>query len=262
MGFLDFLKENIAIEKALLREYEIHLPDFPKGKLNCKQIRGKPEYYLVAEDGSRSHIHPQNEKLVVQLRTKAFMEKGIPALKKNLKLQERLLKGYRDCTLSELEKSLPDAYREDKLLKWMHSHYRANPYHLENRIYQTSFGLSVRSKSEILIAELLHAAHIPFHYDEEVVLQDSQGKWHTFYVDFIILTPQGKKLYWEHFGLFHDEDYRKKSFVKIGVFFDNDIVPADTLIITMDTPQKGLDTMTVSRTIKGQILPYFGESEK
>lgn len=257
MNFLKALKEDIKIEMKLLQAYE-HSETLSKtGRLNCKTIRGNPEFYEILEGEQAKHIHPKDLEKIIQLRTKGFIKKSIKILKKNLKEQCKLLESYQSYELREIEKKLVDAYNEEKLEKWLQRHYIQNPYHREHKKYMTSFGLLVRSKTEMIIAELLQAAGIPFHYDEEVVLFDAEGNEHVFYVDFVIMTPSGKRLYWEHFGLFDQETYREKSFRKIKVFYDNGIVLSENLIITMEAEQNGLSIPSIERVIKGQVLPYF-----
>ena len=257
MNFLKALKEDIKIEMKLLQAYEHSETLSATGRLNCKTIRGNPEFYEILEGEQAKHIHPKDLEKIIQLRTKGFIKKSIKILKKNLKQQRKLLESYQSYELREIEKKLVDAYNEEKLEKWLQRHYIQNPYHREHKKYMTSFGLLVRSKTEMIIAELLQAAGIPFHYDEEVVLFDAEGNEHVFYVDFVIMTPSGKRLYWEHFGLFDQETYREKSFRKIKVFYDNGIVLSENLIITMEAEQNGLSIPSIERVIKGQVLPYF-----
>lgn len=257
MNFLKALKEDIEIEMKLLQAYEGSEILSESGRLNCKTIRGNPEFYEILEGERAKHIHPNDLEKIIQLRTKGFIKKSIKILKKNLKEQRKLLDSYQSYELREIEKKLVDAYNEDKLEKWLHRHYMQNPYHREHKKYMTSFGLFVRSKTELIIAELLHGAGIPFHYDEEVILFDAEGNEHVFYVDFIIMTPSGKRLYWEHFGLFDQVSYREQSFQKIKVFYDNGILLSENLIITMESERHGLSIPSIERVIKGQVLPYF-----
>ena len=56
--------------------------------------------------------------------------------------------------------------------------------HTENKLYRTSHGDLVRSKSEMMISLLLCQHHIPFHYEEELVLNGV-----TIYPDFTIRHP-------------------------------------------------------------------------
>lgn len=73
----------------------------------------------------------------------------------------------------------------------------------------TSFGLKVRSKSEVFIAEKLREKNILFSYEKPLT---ANGK--TYYPDFTIYLGK-KEFYWEHFGLMNDEVYAKKTAVKM-----------------------------------------------
>lgn len=257
MHFMHFVKNNIVTEKALIRSYEKKIAESPEGRLHCRRIHGKLTYYRVRDDGSREKIKPEDKDLLIALRTKGYFQKAIKILKKNLKLEWNLVKGFQTFTFLAAEMLLPNAYCEDFLREWINDNYTVNNSYLEHKIFETSFGLKVRSKSEVLIAELLHALGIPFHYDEEVTFRDSAGNWHTFSVDFIIMTPSGEKIYWEHMGLFHQESYRIKNFTKMRVLYDNEIMLMNNFIITMESKRHPLNAPTVDRIIRGQILPFF-----
>jgi len=91
--------------------------------------------------------------------------------------------------------------------------------HSLGKIYQTeSNDVWVRSKSEIIIANILYRSAIPFKYEEK--LYYSPSKWKE--PDFTI-TYNGKKWYWEHLGLLGDEEYnedwaeKKEIYCKIGI---------------------------------------------
>ncbi|KAB8033419.1 hypothetical protein [Fluviispira multicolorata] len=73
----------------------------------------------------------------------------------------------------------------------------------------TSFGLKVRSKSEVFIAEKLFENKIDFEYE---LALSADGK--TYYPDFTIKLGK-KTYYWEHFGMLSDEEYYKKTKIKI-----------------------------------------------
>jgi len=184
LDLLDCLRKNIDTEKALIEAYEKKIEKSPEGRLNCKRIHGKLQYFCVKDDGTRQRIQSDDKKLIIELRTKGFFERAIRILNHNLKLEKRLLSGFRTFTFSAAEILLPHAYSEKHLQEWLNTHYSVNTSYPEHKIYQTSFGLMVRSKSEVLIAELLHAFNIPFHYDEEITLRDSAGNIHIFSVDF------------------------------------------------------------------------------
>jgi exodeoxyribonuclease V alpha subunit len=73
----------------------------------------------------------------------------------------------------------------------------------EGKIYTTLAEYMVRSKSEIIIANMLFERKIPFRY--EVPLYAPDG---TFYLPDFTIRWQGEDWYWEHLGRLDDESYR------------------------------------------------------
>lgn len=71
------------------------------------------------------------------------------------------------------------------------------------RIYQTLSGTMVRSKSEVIIANILHDRAIPFEY--EAKLETGDGEFHA--PDFTIVW-KGKKYFWEHLGMLENAGYQ------------------------------------------------------
>lgn len=67
------------------------------------------------------------------------------------------------------------------LQSWMESPYEQNKKYPEQKIYGTSAGIHVRSKSESMIVYLLHDYKIPFRYESELELGQV-----TVYPDFTI----------------------------------------------------------------------------
>lgn len=80
----------------------------------------------------------------------------------------------------------------------------------EGKIHEDLAGNMVRSKSEVIIANLLHDRDIPFEY--ETLLKAPDG---TMYLPDFTITWNGEKWYWEHWGLTSSESYRKHRDVKV-----------------------------------------------
>ena len=257
MNFLKYLKNDIELEKILLNQYEEEIIHYPEGRLCGKRIRGKQKYYQVKKDGTAKYISKENKALLIALRTKRLMLKSIKILQENLKWQEKLLQHYKSYDLDGVEVRLAGGYSEEALREWAKGPYRQNPFYKEYKVFQTSFGLMVRSKAEVMIAELLHGLGIPFQYDVEVLLQDTEGYTVSYYMDFVILTPTGKKIYWEHMGKFYEEGYREHNLKKICLYYDNGIILGNNFIITMESKKGGLSGKRILELIEGQILPYF-----
>jgi exodeoxyribonuclease V alpha subunit len=73
----------------------------------------------------------------------------------------------------------------------------------EGKIHQTLADIMVRSKSEVIIANMLTEREIPFQY--EVPLYGSDG---TFYLPDFTITWAGETWYWEHLGRLDNDEYR------------------------------------------------------
>lgn len=86
-------------------------------------------------------------------------------------------------------------------------------YHL-NRIYKTVDGNQVRSKSEVIICDLLAKSGIKYEYER--LLEYKPGK--KINPDFTIFLDGGKELYWEHIGMLGNEQYSDDWSDKMDIY--------------------------------------------
>lgn len=77
------------------------------------------------------------------------------------------------------------------------------------KVHQTLSGVLVRSKSEVIIANILHERKIPFDY--EVQLKSPNGE--TYCPDFVI-NWNNTTFYWEHLGMLDNKEYRNNWMIK------------------------------------------------
>jgi superfamily I DNA/RNA helicase len=74
----------------------------------------------------------------------------------------------------------------------------------DGKVHQTlAEGVKVRSKSEVIIANMLHERKIPFEYEKPLLPPDGS----SFLPDFTI-NINGYTWYWEHLGMLENSDYR------------------------------------------------------
>lgn len=73
----------------------------------------------------------------------------------------------------------------------------------DGRIHHTLADVVVRSKSEVIIANMLHERGIPFQYEQPLYACDG-----TFYLPDFTITWRGTEYFWEHVGMLHRDDYR------------------------------------------------------
>ncbi len=75
-------------------------------------------------------------------------------------------------------------------------------WYAEGKIHHTLANVMVRSKSEVIIANMLHERDIPFLYEAPLYAPDG-----TFYLPDFTITWNGEQYYWEHLGML-DEKYK------------------------------------------------------
>lgn len=68
----------------------------------------------------------------------------------------------------------------------------------EALIHKTRKGTLVRSKSEVIIADLLWSKKIDFQYERQLIADDGSWKWPDFTIDD---DMTGTTYYWEHLGM-------------------------------------------------------------
>jgi exodeoxyribonuclease V alpha subunit len=76
-------------------------------------------------------------------------------------------------------------------------------WYIEGRIQQTLADIMVRSKSEVIISNMLFERDIPFQYELPLFADDG-----TFYLPDFTITWAGEKWYWEHLGLLENDEYK------------------------------------------------------
>ena len=84
-------------------------------------------------------------------------------------------------------------------------HYLGIDRYSRDRIHQTLSGDMVRSKSEVIIANILYQSGIPFTYEKPLRAPDGTRHDPDFTIEW-----NGRTYYWEHLGLLDKEDYRQE----------------------------------------------------
>ena len=108
----------------------------------------------------------------------------------------------------------------------------------------------VRSKSEVLIANYLLHAKVPYIYELPLMLNNRIVR-----PDFTVLNvPKRKILCWEHLGMIDDGEYLENALSKIDLYMNNGFYPGRNLIITAETRKTQLNADIISQCIKAYCL--------
>jgi hypothetical protein len=127
------------------------------------------------------------------------------------------------------------------------------PY-AENLIHRTEKGQLVRSKSELVIANMLFQMDVDYEYERILEGTVEIGRLRP---DFSFVTPGGDLIVWEHLGMMQREDYRKGWDWKRHWYEANGFVLGRTLFTSEDDERGGLDSTTLKQTaltVKERLL--------
>lgn len=105
-----------------------------------------------------------------------------------------------------------------------------NAFHDEDYKYVTRRGEKVRSKSEMMIADILFEKGIDYLSDFGLQIGGQ-----VFYPDFQVKRSDGRLVIWEHFGFVSNPDYVAKSYSKISLYGRAGFIAGQTLIITSES---------------------------
>ena len=150
---------------------------------------------------------PLKMRLVINLLSNELSEAQLKILADDIAAK----KSYKHDLLNYFVKMLENV-DADKLHREIAIYLGADKFTL-NKIYRTTDGNVVRSKSEVIISNSLHAAGIAYRYEEPLYYDGGE-----ILPDFTIYFPDGRKIFWEHVGMLGVEDYDKRWAKKLHVY--------------------------------------------
>lgn len=209
------------------------------------------------------YINRKNSSLANALAKKNFYHKIVPLMDKQLKALET----YELCEnkINKIYDSLNDVRKqlirsnsitvEEKLRMWETEQYEPYDKYKENKIFETDNGEMVRSKSEVIIANLLrkNSDHLLYKYERplEIVVN---GRREIIYPDFTVINIHtGKIKYWEHAGRMDDPKYADDFVQKLNKYNSNNYFIGEQLLYTFETKDTQLIIGNVNAIIQKLI---------
>ena len=260
---IDHLSERESYLRNLQQEKEKELRHAPEGTLRVdNRKKGKVFYHRKSPEYPNGiYIRKKHRELAVELAQKDYNEKLLRIVKQELLALEKVRSFLpSDCveevyeTLSPERQELVTPIVEPEkqwIQKWLSIPYQGKSFDDHTPELYTTKGERVRSKSEIIIADSLMRADVPYRYECPLVLK-GYGK---VYPDFTVLNVKlRKELYWEHLGMMDDSEYVEHALQKIATYEQNGIFPGDNLILTYETKQNPVNQKIITLMIQKYLL--------
>lgn len=233
MNYRDSTIAQLAYLRRIVKIEKRELKTMPSGRLRRKRSHGKTYYYLE-KNGNLISLRNKSQEKERYLRKEQLTHR-IHNAEIDIPLLERLLRRYQPVIETEghWNKTKPDkdGYREKEKIHCFR-------------------GVKYRSKSEIIIAELLHSYGIVYKYEIKVKVN---GRWYKS--DFRIKRPKdNKEFIWEHFGLTDDEEYLEKTYSKLENYHYQGIDLWNNLLISFDQEDGGINVDVIDKIVRVFLL--------
>ena len=229
--------------KEFLNQINSDLQQAPESRLRISFSHGRTQYYRV-EKGESNGKYLSKEKVSTarDLAQKDYNEKLQKAITKELKAIDNYLKDKPSILPEEIYSRLSErrqdlikpAFETDEMFvqRWSSVEYNRKSFDPGFPEYYTARGERVRSKSEVIIADLLLRENIPYRYEYPIQLK-GLGWIHP---DFTVLNVRERKEYiWEHLGQMDKQSYAEDSVKRMRYYQRNGYFPGKNMILTYET---------------------------
>lgn len=259
----NLLREREQYLLKVQEEKEQALKAAPEGTLRINKNRNKVQYYQRNDpkDFNGTYIKEKDVQLAQKLAQKDYDKRVLRAVQSESKAIQKYLSNYPTFNAEQVYENM-NKERQDLIFpiqeteeqyvqKWNEVLYQGKGFSEDTPEYYTAKGERVRSKSELIIADLLNREKIPYRYEYPIYIKNV-GK---VYPDFTVLDVKARKeIYWEHLGMMDDPTYVEKALRKITSYEQNGIFIGDKLILTYETRKYPLNQKLVSMMIKHYLV--------
>jgi hypothetical protein len=257
------IAERIQFLEKIIKEKRSAVRKAPKGILNIAHSRNRVQYYYKSDskDKKRKYIKNDQKALITALCQKDYDENVLIKAEKEYKLLNKLYEFYKENTCEDVYERLnPDRKQfvapivlsdEEFISQWLTEGYEKKRFAKDMPEYYTDNGERVRSKSEILIANLLKKYGIPYKYEAPLFLKE----YGTIHPDFTVLNVRKRKVYYfEHMGKMDDAEYVEKALIRIEMYEKNGIYPGTELLLSHETSKHPLNLRNLEYMIEKYLI--------
>jgi hypothetical protein len=269
LNIIKILENQASNLRKNAEENMAEVAKLPEGYILVKNDNGRQRFYRRIKSGkgnySDTYLKESDNPLREKLARKVFLEKLADSQTQSAVLIEKsiplLRKAETSCNEKIILENLPAGIR--KLVKvqegpdnkalakflYVNPNIMKNQHKINTGLF-TKQGEEVRSKSELIIANMLHDAGIPYHYELVLAFSVEPGFLDVAFPDFTVMNIRtGKVMYWEHFGMLDNQQYFSDYITKMENYSAYGYLPGRDVILSFETAESGLRTKTVAALI-------------
>lgn len=262
-----------------LKQLELQTP----GCLYGVKRDGKQNYLQtqIIDGKSLRHGISRDPDTIRQLCRKAYLKEALQNIGENKKCLITAKSQFTALNSSRIIQKLPDVYQtlpaeyffpsaqnraliDDKLINataedaeiaakvkaWIEEPYEQGTFMPEKKVHITSRGEKMRSKNEVLHAEIMYRNHIPFRYEPVIHIGTT-----ALILDFEAMRIRDAKIFYaEHCGMPHNKEYMARHKRKMELYESVGIVPWDNLIVTYGDINGNIDVRAIENELISKLL--------
>ena len=226
------------------------------GNIYVKNHKKGFQYYMKTTEGIK-YVKASERKFVQEAVQYEYDSKVLRVAKEEYKKLNALIKVYEGNAVEDIYEHIPEGKKviikpirlsDEKYIKmWNEQQYEKIAFREGAPEYYSSKGERMRSKSEVLIANLLDKMNINYKYEKPLKLV----KLGIVHPDFTLLDIKNRKeIYFEHLGMMDDHVYRNNAINKIRDYERSGYYMGDKLIVTFETLNCPIDINAVKRKVE------------
>ncbi|MBQ5441185.1 MAG: hypothetical protein IIU36_02865 [Firmicutes bacterium] len=260
----ELLLERAEKLKKIAKKCSDYVKTAPEGVLHAYIDRGHPRYHLRAsrKGGRNRYLGKKDIKFTASLAQRDYCAQVLKVAQEELKRIEALIAARaellaEDCfeTLSAARKVLVKPVtmtNEEYAIYWQSEKYVGKPFRPDDTSeFYSIKGERMRSKSEVIIANILYALGIPYKYEHPLELADGT----VIYPDFTILNVRTREVFiLEHLGKMGDQKYASDNITRLNMLIMNGFFIGVNLLISMESDEHPLDTKALQTMIEHFLM--------
>lgn len=243
-----------------IQQTQISIQNAPVGSLRISKRKNILQYYHYhGNEAKQTYI--RDHSLRDSLAQKGYDQRILTTCQKELDYLAGISANYPTPAPEEIINKISSARRalirpielsdEEYVHQWMQIPYTGKEIPANVPTYLTARGERVRSKSEIIIANLLDSKNIPYRYEYPLTIHENI----ILHPDFTILNVRTRQeLIFEHFGMMDDPSYAERAVGKINLYQSAGICLGHQLIATFETQSHPLNLQALNSIINQYCL--------